>query len=309
MNETKILNFKYGGGTEEITLNVMPYALPITYRFDNTTEWVTIDIDFTKVTFTVKPTFDYKSRTSNITLLNSVGSEIPITIIQSGYEGIGLECDNNVVLHHSYYDMSNNYNFYVTVYGGQTQELKCGKLQNYIEKVWDNSDMYNTFIIKIPDGLNGKYLLKHSEYSNYKKYCKSCGIDFDEKKVAREINIVQISENDTVGNMCLKYNGNIYETRSEIPVTISSEKDSIIQIISTEYYHQISRTKYEIIDNKEVDLSECPMWISSKIDNNSIILKATEINRLTPRLCKLRVTNRTNSHQYVDLLIKQESGT
>lgn len=309
MNKHKTITFKYTGGQESITLNVMPYALPVTYVIDTNVSWLEINVEFTKVTFIASPTFDYVPRSAVVKLVNNAGSEIIVEVKQEGYDGIGLECDNNVVLTDSYFHMNEYYNFYITVYGGETQELVCNKLKPNIEKVWDNSDMYNTFIIKIPKNLNGKYRIKHSEYSKYKKYCQETGIPFDETKVMRDINIIHISENDIVGKMRLEYKDIIYETRSEIPVTVTSKNETEINIISTEYYHQISRTKYEIIDNKEVDLQNYPHWLSVRLENNRIILKANESNKLSPRIIDIRVTNRTNPHQYIDLLIKQESGT
>lgn len=305
----KEIVFGYKGGREELKLNVNPLALPITFEICDNPKWVMLKVENNILTVDAAQTYDYRPRECRIELTNAFGTKLTAMVRQEGFEGIDLQCDKMAVLHHSYFDVSPSYNFYVTVYGGNTQELVCKKLKEYITKVWDNSDMYNDFIIKIPRGLSGTYTIKHSEYSNYKKYCKENGIRFDESKVKREIEIVQITEADNIGDMVLEYDGTRYGIGEVVPVTIKYGEQSEIDVISTRYMHQISYTKYEVIDTKQVSCEKTPDWINVWYGEGKIILAAPFKNNFSDRTFRMRVTNKTNSHQYIVVEVKQKSGT
>lgn len=306
---TQEIFFKYPGGDETITFNVNANTIPLRYEINKESDWINVDIQFDTLSIHVAPTYDYKSRKETISVFDSNNNQIDLIVTQEGFDGIDLQCDKRVVLHHSYFDMSEYYNFYVTVYGGKTQELVCKQIQTQINKVWDNSDMYNDFIIKIPKGLSGMFTIKHSEYTNYKKYCKEHNIKFEENKVKRVIEIVQINEEDTIGEMIIDYNGVEYNTRSIIPVIITNDTPITLNVISTKYAHPISRTKYEIIDTKQVDVNKTPSWLSVKVNDEKINIEATNRNTFGDRVYRMKVTNRTNSHQFLFVDIKQKSGT
>lgn len=303
---TKNIYFDYNGGTEAVVLNVNPSALPISVDYNNA-EWINVDINLDNIKVNVGTTYDYADRQEDVHIFNANGNELILNVYQSGYEGISINCDEQVVLSDSYYSMSNQYGVYVTVYGGKNQEVTCKELKPYIRKVWDNSDEYNDFVINIPKGLSGEFVLQHAEYSRYRSYCKEHGIPFQDSKVKRKLNIVQITEKDKIGTMVIAINGIQYSSSPNEPIIIIKYgEDMIIDVVSTKYIHQISNTKYEVIDGMDVDITYMPSWIKVERDGNKIILSARDKVTLTNRKCKLRLTNKTNSHQFIDLIIEQK---
>jgi hypothetical protein len=272
---------------------------------DNDCDWLCINIQHSKIVVNVKPTYTFLNRECLVHIYNSQNNELQLLIKQKGFEGIGLYCEKSVVLYKLYYDTAKYYNFYVTVYGGETQNLVCNELTQYIKQVWDNSDMYNDYIIQVPKELSGNFQIKHSEYDNYKKYCKRNKIKFDESKVLRTIDIVQISSEEAIGEFVIKVGDKIYKTGDKVDVTINNKTTTDIEIVSMEYIHQISRTAYEKVNNTDVDYGEYPYWLNIERENDVIKLKASEKNIGGNRCYKLKLTNRTQPHQFIDINVTQ----
>ncbi len=303
--DLKIIEFEYQGGEENVLLKLSGDMLPITYKLDNDCDWLYINIQHSKIVINVKPTYNFLNRDCLVHIYNSQNNELQLLIKQKGFEGIGLYCEKSVVLYKLYYDTAKYYNFYVTVYGGETQNLVCNELTQYIKQVWDNSDMYNDYIIQVPKELSGNFQIKHSEYDNYKKYCKQNKIKFDESKVLRTIDIVQISSEEAIGEFVIKVGDNIYKTGDKVDVTINNKTTTDIEIVSMEYIHQISRTAYEKVNNTDVDYGEYPYWLNIERENDVIKLKASEKNIGSNRCYKLKLTNRTQPHQFIDINVTQ----
>lgn len=303
--DLKIIEFEYQGGEENVLLKLSGDMLPITYKLDNDCDWLCINIQYSKIVVNVKPTYNFLNRECLVHIYNSQNNELQLLIKQKGFEGIGLYCEKSVVLYKLYYDTAKYYNFYVTVYGGETQNLVCNELTQYIKQVWDNSDMYNDYIIQVPKELSGNFQIKHSEYDNYKKYCKRNKIKFDESKVLRTIDIVQISSEEAIGEFVIKVGDKIYKTGDKVDVTINNKTTTDIEIVSMEYIHQISRTAYEKVNNTDVDYGEYPYWLNIERENDIIKLKANEKNIGSNRCYKLKLTNRTQPHQFIDINVTQ----
>jgi hypothetical protein len=303
----KYIEFGYQGGKESFLLKTIGTDLPITYNINNDDcEWVQIDIIQNSVNITVQPTYDFVDRVCLISLFNSQKQELKLEVKQIGFQGIGLYCEKSLVLYKSYYDTNKYYNFYVTVYGGKTQDIVCQKLKNNIKKVWDNSDMYNDYIIQVPQELSGSFQIKHSEYNNYKKYCKKNNINFDESKVLKNIDIVQITSEEAVGEMVVSIDNVVYKTGDDIRINIDTENDVNMDILSMKYKHQLSRTAYEIVDNRDIDYGMYPQWLNITRNGDTVSFKAKEKNHGVSRCFKLKLTNRTQPHQFIEIFVTQK---
>lgn len=304
----KDINFTHKGGTEVVKLIVSPTLLPLRYELNDKIEWINIDIQYNSITVKVLPTFDFNNRECELKILNNNNQEVILNIKQEGFKEIEIHCDNSLVLHHSYFSKHKKYGFYVSVYGGKNQNLICNELQDKIVKVWDNSDMYNDFIIRVSKELSGKFTLYHSEYDEYKKYCQENSIYFDESKVKKEIEIMQISEEDTIGEMIIKYGKKKYKTKDNIIINIKHGEEIELKIVDMFYKRQLSLKKYEVITNKDVDLTLTPDWLNAKIEGEIIKISTTGVNKFSNRSCSFRINNKNNQHQYITVNILQESG-
>lgn len=302
------ISFEFSGGTKTVTLQTRANDLPLRSEISKQCEWLKIAVEFDMVSIQAQPTYDYKERSAVIHVYNSFDNCVDIRVKQNGFSGIGIKCDSTIVLKDSYFDNYKYYNYYISIYGGNTQNVVCNALKNHITQVWDNSAMFNDYIIKIPRGLSGKYTLKHSEYTNYKKYCKEKHIQFDEEKVKREIEIIQLTNEDMIGTMMVTYNGTEYNTFDTIPINAKYGKDTIIDIVSTSYIKQVTPIKHIVVENSGVGIMESPSWLNIEIISNTIHITPKERNNLTTRYFKLKVYNQTNPNQFINLDLKQESG-
>jgi hypothetical protein len=303
--KTKDINFTHKGGVEVVTFNALPNVLPLTYKLSEDITWLHIKLENNVIVIECDITYDYNNREVLIEILNNKGNKVFLNVKQQGFNDINIRCDSTLVLRTHYFLKHNFYKFYVTIYGGATQDLICEDIQDNIIKVWDNSNMYNDFLINICENLSGVFTLKHSEYDNYKEYCLKNNIFFDEKRVKRDIEIVQITDDDALGEMVLKYDNKIYNRGDIIPVNITYNNVSIIEIEKMVYTKQVSLKKYEVVTDKNVDYSNVPDWIEIKKLDDKLYISATKTNNYTPRVFRLRLTNSTNPHQYIYLDIKQ----
>ena len=301
----KIL-FDYVGGERKVQLDIMNFRLPFTISHE-LMNWFDVKINCDIVIIAVKPIYDFVDREFDLVLCDANNKEYPIHIKQNGFKGLELYCNSSLVLNNNFFKTSHFYNFYVTVYGGKTQKLVCDKLEKYIDQVWDNSDMYNDFVIRVPEGVVGKFILKHSDYDEYKKYCKDNGVFFDESKVKKEITITQLDMEDKIGYIILKIGDTIYHGFKEINLPIVYTKPIKIKILSTKFLKEKSKSEYEVRNEKEVDWGWYPPWLDVRREGDYIIIKATEKNNSCDRSYALELSNHWNLWQKTKLIIYQKS--
>ena len=216
---------------------------------------------------------------------------------------------SDVVLYHSYYDENDSYDVYLTVYGGPVQNIDCKELEPYTQKIWDNSDMYNDFMLRIPQSLKGEFNVKHSDCDTFKKFCEENNMEYPQDKLEKKLTITQVTAEDVVGEMVVEYNGKRYTNNGEpMNIEVGYNKLTQIKVISTKYMIVESRTKCRVITDSPVNVQNGISWLDVDIKDNVITIKCNEKNNFADRSTELRIENTNNSRQYIKLNIKQKSG-
>lgn len=303
--KTKTINFDYNGGSYTQTIAIRGANLPWTSECHE--EWVSLENAPTSVTVTVAATYDYRQRECDVTVTDRFGNALCLHVVQHGYGGIRIECPESIVMYDAYYDTSDNYDVYVTVYGGERQEVSCAKLQPYLSKVWDNGGLYNDFKLRIPRELEGSFIVEHMEAKKYRKYCKEHNIEYDNSDIRKVMKIVKIPFKDAVGTMSVLYGGNVYRNGDRVVVEIDSLHKRTVRVLSSEFKRVVSSSKYEVVNNREVAFGPVPSWISFRNENGVVDIIASEPNRLEDRVFSTRLVNTMNPHQFVDVDIVQKA--
>lgn len=304
---SKTIKFDYNGGNYTQNFKIRGTNLPWTYECD--VNWIGITSGATSLSLEVHPRYDFETRVGTIKVFDRFKNEIDLIVEQTGYYDLSIEMPTSIVLYESYYDENETYDVYLTVYGGPDQQIKCKKLDSYIQQVWDNSEMYNDFILRIPKKLKGTFNVKHSDYERFKNFCNKNNIDYPKSQLEKKLTIVQVTEKDVIGEMVIEYNGEPYTNYTEIPeLEVSYDTPIEIKIVSTKYMVVLSKTEYQVIENSPVDLSMYPNWLDVKYVGDKLILKCTQINNFNDRYSTIKLENSTNKQQNILINIKQKSG-
>lgn len=299
----KTVEFDYKGGEYTQKLSIRGENLP--WRYECSEDWVKITAGSAQLSFIVEPTYDFLMREANIDIFDKFNNKLTLKVVQTGYTDLRIECPSSIVLYHSYYDLNDVFNVYLTIYGGSRQEPSCKPLQPYITKVWDNSELYNDFVIRVPKYLDGSFTIEHMDARQFRKYCKEHHIEYDNSQLRKTITIKQLTTEDVVGKMVIMINGVRYCSGDPCEIEINDKEEKRINIISTKFIRLISNTAYEEIDNKNVEATKMARWVECTNKPGAIMVKANEPNMLSPRQSMIRLVNSDNPHQFLDILVKQ----
>lgn len=302
---TKTIEFDYKGGEYTQKIAISGDNLP--WRYNCTDTWIKVATSPTLLKIEVYPTYDFKKRESNIEIFDKFDNKIVLHVVQNGYTDLRVECPKSIVLYHTYYDTSDFFNVYLTIYGGSRQEPSCNALKPYITKVWDNSNVYNDFIIRVPKTLSGEYTIEHMDARAFRKYCKENGISYDNSSLKKTLTITQLSTKDVIGEMVINIDDVEYRSGDECVIEINEKEYKQIKIISTRFIRLKSHTEYEVVDTCNVDITKMTRWIECINESGNICMRAKETNMLSPRQCAIRLVNNDNPHQFIDITVVQNT--
>lgn len=306
MMENKVINFDYKGGQYTQNFKIRGTNLPWTYECED--GWIGITTGATNLNMDVRTVYDFNTRKGTIKVFDRFKNEIDLNIEQTGYYDLSVEMPTTIVLYEDYYKENDTYDVYLTVYGGPLQYIDCKKLEPYIEKVWDNSDMYNDFILRIPKKLKGTFTVKHSDCEVFKNFCKENGMKYPKHELEKKLTIVQVSEKDAVGEMVIEYGGEKYTNYSETKqIDVCYDKPFEIEVVSTEFMSVKSKTEYNIVKNSPVEMSVVPNWLNVKKVGNKFILQCKRKNMFADRYSMIKLVNKNNTRQFIDINIRQEN--
>ena len=306
--EEKKITFDYKGGKYTQNFHIRGTNLPWTYESDS--PWIAITTGATSITMEVLPIYDFNTRTGRVKIFDKFKNEIDLIVEQTGYYDLSLEMPETVVLYHDYYDKNKTYDVYFTVYGGPVQNITCKKLQSYIDKVWDNSDMYNDFVLRIPQTLKGNFNVKHSDCDSFKKFCEENGLEYPKSQLEKKIEIVQVSTDDVIGEMVIKIGDEEYTNDGVVHnLVIDSTNLTTLNVISTKFITVQSKTKYKVVTDSDIEISDTPNWVESKVCGRRITLKANSMNNFDNRITTFKVYNSQNPRQYISFKLIQKSRT
>lgn len=304
----KKISFDYLGGEYTQKLKISGENLP--WRYECAADWLTITTGATSLTIKTTPTYDFEEKTTEINIFDKYNNKLTLNVNQTGYTNLSLECTTNIVLYKSYFDQFKTFDLYITVYGGKNQEISSDKLNNKISKVWDNSDLYNDFMLHIDKDMQGTYTLEHQELNRYKIFCEKNNLPFNIDKLKKDITVTQISNDDLVGTCIIEVDGKQYTSKDKCELYINSTTPVIIKILSNKYVHVISNTKYEEINHRKVDIEKMAQWVKYTLpEPHTISILADDYNWLSERRSNIRLVNHSNSHQYMDITLIQTTNS
>lgn len=304
---SKTITFDYNGG--EYTQNLKIRGTNLPWRYECKDNWILVSTTATTITVFVRSIYDFETRIGVVKVFDKYDNELDLIVKQTGYYDLSIEMPSDVVLYQTYYDEKDTYDVYLTVYGGPVQYVDCDELKAYIDKVWDNSDMYNDFMLRIPKTLSGEFMVRHSDYDKFRQFCEENGIVYPKDQLEKKLNIVQITSDDVIGEMVIDINGVEYTNKSEIfEIEVGESEPLEINIKSTKFVVIESKTSYRIVKNSDVIVPGAPYWLDVKYKSNKIVLKCNEKNNFADRYSEIKLQNKDNSRQLIRIQIKQKSG-
>lgn len=294
------------GGQKTQNFKIRGTNLPWTYECED--GWIAIKSGATSLTMDVRTIYDFNPRVGAIKVFDRFRNEIDLTVEQTGYYDLSVEMPTTVVLYEGYYDDNDTYDVYLTVYGGPSQMIDCKELKPYIQKVWDNSDMYNDFLLRIPKTLAGTFKIKHSDADEFRVFCKENNINYPKDEMEKKLTIVQVGENDVIGEMIIEYGGERYTNRDETKqIDVCYDKPYEIEVISNTFTTVLSKTEYKVTDNSPVEISVSPDWLDIKKLGNKFILQCKRQNMFADRYSMIKLVNSLNPRQYITINLRQEN--
>ena len=306
MTSNKI-TFGCNGGEYTQKLKIRGTNLP--WRYECADDWILVSASATAITVNVRPIYGFETRTGTVRVYDKYNNELDLVVEQTGYYDLSIEMPSDVVLYENYYKDNDSYDIYVTVYGGPSQYVDCKELEPYIQKVWDNSDMYNDFMVRIPQTLSGEFVVKHSDSEEFERFCEETGIEYHKDQLEKKLNIVQITADDVIGEMVIEVNGEVYTNKSDIfEIEMSCDKSVEIKVVSTKFVVVESKTKYSVVTNSDVVVPETPRWLDVVYTKGKIMLKCNEKNNFADRYSEIRLENKDNPRQMMRIQVKQKSG-
>ena len=305
--DTKKILFNYNGGEYIQNLKIRGTNLPWTYECNDA--WINIKPGATSLTIKVGTIYDFNSRVGTIKIFDRFKNEIDLVIEQTGYYDLSVEMPNNIILYQGYYDENDTYDTYLTVYGGPVQCVDCEKLAPYIQKVWDNSDMYNDFILRIPQTLEGDFVIKHSDCDGFKKFCEENNLVYPQDQLEKQLSIRQVTAEDIVGEMVVEYDGKQYTNYDDkFTIEVGYDKSAQVKIISTKYLVVESKTECHTVTDSPVTVDNGIVWLDTNIEDKTLTIKCNEKNYSNDRYTQIKLKNVNNPAQYIIIDIKQKSG-
>lgn len=304
--KSKIINFDYTGGEKTQNFNIRGTNLPWSYECED--DWIGIKTGATSLNMDVRTIYDFNTRSGLVKVFDRFRNELDLIIQQTGYQDLSIEMPTKVVLYEDYYENNDTYDVYLTVYGGPQQMVDCEKLQPYIEKVWDNSNMYNDFLLRIPKTLEGTFTVRHSDAKSFMKFCQENGLKYPKEQMEKKLTIAQITKADVIGEMIIEYNGERYTNNDEIKqIDVCYDKPFEIEVISNKFTSVISKTEYKIVENSPVEITVFPDWLDVKKVGRKFTLQCKQQNMFADRYSMIKLVNTENINQYITINIKQET--
>lgn len=299
------INFKYSGGNK--TVSISTTAPNISYRVipSEYTDWFTYTIGITSLTISVGENASYIRRTSRLTLMDDNGNSDYIDISQDGYNNLLMDISTYVVIPYTYYADKKTYNLPIRVYGGDGNFITDDTISDKIEKVFDDSNLYNDYIFHIDKETNGTFTFKHSDMDEYIEYCKDNNIPYDSLKLLKQVVVRNIPKEIMDGYTVFSYLGQEYIDNLPSIITVNH----IVPTTITIDYSCFFTKDMNFVETSDFIIDAPSDWVKSFFDetDKKIYLKAANENKLTDRRGTITVRNRYNPKQTYSATIIQKA--
>lgn len=301
----KSVNFKYFGGSEKISMATTASNVSYTVMCSEPCDWLKYSIATTSLTITVEKNISYIKRKCRLTVIDGNNNSDYIDISQDGYTNLLIDLSAYVVIPYTYYSHSETYDLPIRVYGGSGEFITDVEISDKIERVFDDSSLYNDYIFHITKETNGTFTFRHVDMNEYIDYCKQNNMPYDGTKLLKRIVVRNVSKEVMDGYTQFSYLGQEYINTLPPTITISHSIPSTITVDYSCFFTK-DMNFIEVTDF----LVDAPKdWVKAFYDNinKKIYLKATTKNALTDRRGMITVRNPYNPRQTYSTTIIQKT--
>lgn len=291
----KSIKFKYSGGNE--TVSITTTASNVSYKVvpSEHCDWFTYSIGATSLTVTAGENPSYMERMCRLTVIDDNGNSDYIDISQEGYTNLLIDLSVYVVIPYTHYADSETYDLPIRIYGGSGNFITDNVISDKIERVFDDSDLYNDYIFHIDKETNGRFTFKHSDMDEYIEYCKDNNIPYDTSKLLKQVVVRNIPKEIMDGYTVFSYLGQEYINNLPPIITVNH----IVPTVITIDYSCFFTKDMNFVEATDFIIDAPNDWVKSFFDetDKKIYLKAVSKNSLTDRRGTITVRNRYNSKQ------------
>lgn len=298
MNE---INFEYYGGEQMVLINSNRMW---DIRSNTLCSWISTEKTATGIIVKVEENSNINSRECLIIVDDGSKDGIPILVKQTGYTNFLVDISEYVAIPYTYYTENDVYKLPFRVYGGSTQSVQPNELSDKIEKIWDNSNLFNDYVLNITQDMNGRFIFKHSDYNEYAEYCEKNGIYFQSQLLVKKLTIVNVGKDMMDGYVVFEYKGREYTNMLPSLVSVTYNSVSVININHMSFFDG----ELNYIDECPIDITVKGDWVNVKYDEKTkkIYLKCKNRNYFSDRRCDIIIKNRLNNKQVFKTILEQK---
>lgn len=299
----KTIEFESYGGKHTQRLNIREKNMPVSASCSE--NWAHVSSDTSSVTVSADRHDGILDRECQVELSDRFGNTIPLRIVQHGFTDVRIDCPDMVAIPYTHYLGKDSYDVYVTSYGGSCG-IKAKGMARDTENVWNLSGTYRDYILHIPKGKSGSVTITHSDSDEYREWCESVGIPFDESRVRRKMTIVQLSKDDMDGHVTLS-GDTLSETDFGYSMQVSHAEGATVKARCS-YSTVLGDGSVGIVCEDTAYISDIPEWISCTSDKDKTTIKALRPNPFAnERRARLKVASPSNPKLHAILEVVQES--
>lgn len=298
MNE---INFEYYGGEQTVLIDSNRMW---NIRSNTLCSWISTEKTATGIIVRVEENPNINNRECLIIIDDGSKDGVSVFVKQTGYTNFLVDISEYVAIPYTYYTENNVYELPFRVYGGSTQAVQQNELYGKIEKIWDNSDLFNDYVLKITQDINGTFVFRHSDYNEYEEYCKKNGVYFQPQPLVKKLTIVNVGKDMMDGYAIFEYKGTRYTNTLPSLVGVTYNSVTTIDINHMSFFD--SGLNY--IDECPIDITIKGDWINVKYDEKTkkIYLKCKKRNYFSGRRCEMIIKNKLNNKQAFKTILEQK---
>lgn len=306
MKPDKTIEFGYEGGEYEQKMKVRSENLPI--KADCDSEWLSAYVKLPYVTIKAAPNYGIGGRCGFVALSDRFGNKIAIAVNEGWFSDVRIECPEEINIPYTYYDTHDTYDIYVTVYGGPTKAFKTKGLTKMTQMVWNISDTYRDYIVRIPQSVSGNFTFTHKDAAEYEEYCNDNGIEYNENAVKKKVRIRQIGESDTNGEIEISVCGKTASLGNPCEAPIEFGSSVCAEVVKCSYVTVTNEGSVSETTEDTLSVSGVPDWMTWKYVPGGIEFSALSSNPFAnEKRADIKLSSPSNPRLFAIVTLVQKS--
>ena len=299
----KEVKFKYYGGIESVNISTNASNTSLKVQKEYPCDWLSYSIFPTSISISATENSYYEDRVCRLTIFNTNGNRDSIEIKQDGYRNLLVDLSLYAIIPYTYYSDHETYDLPIRIYGGSGEFTTHESISDKIEKVFDDSDLYNDYVFHISSDMNGTYTFKHKNRDAYIEYCKQNNIEYDEANLEKSIVVRNLTKDVMDGYTIFSYYGKEYVNGLPPIITVNHVSSTVVSIDYSCFFN----SNMDFVENSEYEIGGGTQWLKTYYDrdNKKIYLKAVDKTALSDRRCTITVRNLLNPKQYYTAIVLQ----